>query len=370
MDDKILKFVIIVLANIPLAYFVLRWIFKKSIMFTISFWLVLLMVLISLTSYTVGKVGLYAAYIFAPINFIVGVLVFVAINKVLRKPLDDSIKKIEKMSEGDLNIDIAMSDNKNELGILNNSLFNLVKSMIKIVKVIKQNSEELFVSSNHINDFALNLSQNSSEQAASIETISSTMEEISTKIKQNANDSQVISTRAMRTQEDMLEVKKDSHSAVKGNTLINEKITIINDITFQTNILALNAAVEAARAGEFGKGFSVVASEVQKLAELSKNAAEEIISLSKNTKVLSDKAENSLSTIIPEIEEVAKLFKNIAESSINQNLATVQANEAIRQLNNVAQRNAATSEELSGLSEDMHSKAKQLKNSIAYFKLK
>ncbi len=330
MDDKILKFVIIVLANIPLAYFVLRWIFKKSIMFTISFWLVLLMVLISLTSYTVGKVGLYAAYIFAPINFIVGVLVFVAINKVLRKPLDDSIKKIEKMSEGDLNIDIAMSDNKNELGILNNSLFNLVKSMIKIVKVIKQNSEELFVSSNHINDFALNLSQNSSEQA----------------------------------------VKKDSHSAVKGNTLINEKITIINDITFQTNILALNAAVEAARAGEFGKGFSVVASEVQKLAELSKNAAEEIISLSKNTKVLSDKAENSLSTIIPEIEEVAKLFKNIAESSINQNLATVQANEAIRQLNNVAQRNAATSEELSGLSEDMHSKAKQLKNSIAYFKLK
>jgi methyl-accepting chemotaxis protein len=150
---------------------------------------------------------------------------------------------------------------------------------------------------------------------------------------------------------------------------IAEKITIITDIAFQTNILALNAAVEAARAGEYGKGFAVVASEVRTLAERCRLAAEEIDVLSKNGVTISENAGQKLELAVPGIQKTTQLVQEIVASCMEQNSGVNQVNTAVQQLNTVTQRNAAISEELATSAEEMASQAEQLRDTVSYFKI-
>lgn len=103
--------------------------------------------------------------------------------------------------------------------------------------------------------------------------------------------------------------------AVDANKDIANKISIITDIAFQTNILALNAAVEAARAGEHGKGFAVVAAEVRKLAERSKLAADEIVTLAQKGLDLSQGAGKVMEEVLPKIQNTTKLVQEITAAS-------------------------------------------------------
>jgi methyl-accepting chemotaxis protein len=150
---------------------------------------------------------------------------------------------------------------------------------------------------------------------------------------------------------------------------IAEKVSIIGDIAFQTNILALNAAVEAARAGEHGKGFAVVAAEVRKLAERSHIAAGEINELTKSSVEVADKAGSQLESIVPSIQKTAKLVQEISAASIEQNSGANQINNAINQLNKVTQQNAASAEEMATSSEELSSQADSLKDLISFFKV-
>ncbi len=296
------------------------------------------------------------------------------IHRLLKHPLEASISKLKQLSDGNLNVPVQRVDNDNELGDLNNSLFVLVKNLRSVVSEINQNAENLTNVSYQINTSSQQLSERANTQVSSTEEVSLTMEEILNNAGQNTENSKITTAESAKVHDGVLEISKQSEDLVKANNLISEKISVIKEISNQTNILALNASIEAARAGKHGKGFAVVASEVRKLAERSRTAAEEIIYLFDNTKGLSDKAGNSLALITPEIEKTSELVQKLVQETIiaseEQTKGVEQVNKAVEQLNKFAQENAETSEELATSSEEMTSQAERLKKSVSYFKLK
>jgi len=358
----------VLVGSFPIAILIMRLIFKKSIMFTVSTWTVVLLYFISFTQYFTGSLGVMKAWWATPLNFLIGTFVFIYINKLLRLPLEKAISQVKQVSEGDLTLKIEESVSKNELGVLNNALKNLVQVLYNTIEEVKQNADHVAASSIQLSSSSEQMSQGATEQASSIEEVSSTMEEISANIHQNTDNSQQTESVADEANKGIIEVAERAKKATVANKDIAEKITVINDIAFQTNILALNAAVEAARAGEHGKGFAVVAAEVRKLAENSKKAAEEIVSLAQISLELSNGAGEVMVNTIPKIEQTSQLVREITAASIEQNNGASQVNNAIQQLNDITQQNASSSEELAANAEELSGRAEHLKNVISFFK--
>ncbi|MBN2273464.1 MAG: hypothetical protein JXR41_13145 [Bacteroidales bacterium] len=366
--NEYLRQALVVIGGIPVAYLILKLIFRKSIMFTFSFYIVLFIFYITFADLVQYKLGGIHMLWITPLNFALGTVVFIIINNLLRKPLDNAISQVKAVSEGNLDIKIQETKAQNELGILNNSLAELVSNLHNIIMKIDRNADHLHAASQQISNASQQLSQGANEQASTVEEISSTMEQMAANIASNTENAQQTESTSQEANNGIMEVSSRAKKAVEANKTILEKITVINDIAFQTNILALNAAVEAARAGEHGKGFAVVAAEVRKLAERSKVAAEEIVSLTHESFELTNGAGEVMVNTLPTVEKTTRLIQEITASSIEQNNGANQVSSAIQQLNSVTQQNASSAEELSSNAEELSSQAEQLTELISFFK--
>lgn len=301
---------------------------------------------------------------------LIGVLFFVLINTWISKNITRSLKMgvdfAKKIAAGDLRSTIKI-DQKDEIGELAHALNEMVEKLKNIAMSITEGANNVATASEQISTTTQQLSQGASEQASSTEEVSSSMEEMVSNIQQNTDNAQQTEKISVVASQGITKVSGAAQESLSSIRQIAEKITIVNDIAFQTNILALNAAVEAARAGEHGKGFAVVAAEVRKLAERSKIAADEIISLSNHSVKTTEEAGMLMSEIIPEIEKTAKLVQEISAASMEQNSGADQINNAIQQLNQVTQQNAAASEEMATGSEELANQSEQLREIVSFF---
>ncbi|MGB9747464.1 MAG: methyl-accepting chemotaxis protein [Bacteroidales bacterium] len=298
------------------------------------------------------------------LSLIIGLLVSGGITRPLKK----GVQFAKALSEGDLTakLDIQQRD---EIGQLAMALSDMADKLHEVVSTVIYGANNVLMASKQISSSAQEMSQGANEQASSTEEVSSSMEEMVANIQQNTENARQAERIAIEGSEGIKKGNQATILAVESMKLIADKVKIIGDIAFQTNILALNAAVEAARAGEHGRGFAVVAAEVRKLAERSRVAADEIDKLTREGVNQAEAAGKMLQEIVPEIEKTARLIQDVAAASIEQQSGADQINNAIQQLNQIVQQNAASSEEMASSAEELNSQAQQLNDAVSYFKL-
>ena len=284
------------------------------------------------------------------------------------KPIKKAVDLARQIAGGNLTATIEV-DRNDEIGVLTSALQEMVVKLKDIIGNVISGADNIAAASQQLSSTSQALSEGASEQAASVEEVSTTIEQMTSNIEQNSQNASQTEKISVIAFDGMNDVASHASQAVVAERTIADKIKIINDIAFQTNILALNAAVEAARAGEHGRGFAVVAAEVRKLAERSKVAADEIISLSVKSLDLAEGAGKRMMEIMPELGKTTRMVQEISAASSEQSNGSMQINSAIQQLNIVAQQNVAASEQISSSAEQMAAQAEQLQEIIAYFKL-
>lgn len=307
------------------------------------------------TSITIGVVGLILLYL---------IIAFIAASII--GPVNESVEFARSIARGNLSVEISHKYD-DEIGELSASLSEMAGNLKNIIGEIAQSADDIAESSSVLSSSSVDLSNGSSNQAVSSEEISSSMEEMVANIHQNSDNAKQTEIIAIRSAEGIRKGYETTRTSVDSMKSIAEKIQIIDEISRQTNILALNAAIEAARAGEHGKGFSVVASEVKKLAERSQKAASEIIELTRHTVQLATRSGEELDTIIPDIEKTALLVQEIASSSLEQISGAEQVNKAIQELNEVTQQNTQTATIFSSNAANLAQLSSRLKELISYF---
>lgn len=313
-------------------------------------------------------------------SYFILVLLFLAIVAVnglfsyfiivsITAPLKQGVDFAKQIANGNLSSEFVFK-NDDEIGMLAKSLTEMAAKLNHVVKSVAAGSAQITLSSEDFRNTAQHLSEGVNQQATSIEEISASVEEMTSNIQQNASNAKQTEGISTLSHTGIINLAGHTQKNVESNRIVSDKIKIINDIAFQTNILALNAAVEAARAGEQGRGFAIVASEVRKLAEKSKLAADEITQITNSNLVLAEETGSKMVIILPDMKKATELVVEIAASSLEQTSGAEQINNAIQHLNDVTQQNATSSEELAKNAGQLAKQAKQLNEVIAYFTTK
>ncbi|UGQ16336.1 methyl-accepting chemotaxis protein [Borrelia sp. RT5S] len=308
------------------------------------------------------------------IGFVVTLFALGLVTVYLVSRLGSSLNGILNYSERLASGDFTVTDNPLkwetlELYRLYENLELLRTNFSSIARGVIENLDYLYENAIQIANASQNLSSGAVEQASTLEEMTANIEQISQGVSENTESASTTESIAVNTNERTKGGHKSVVKAIKAMEVITDKIGIIDEITRQTNLLALNASIEAARVGDKGKGFEVVAAEVRKLADQSKDSAREIIDIAHKSLTIASRAGNNFEQIVPGMEETARLVKNITRESSNQSNQIGQFKNAIEQVSQLVQTTASSSEELSAMSEKMLESVKDLKESVDYFKV-
>ncbi|MFY1113319.1 MAG: methyl-accepting chemotaxis protein [Methanosarcinaceae archaeon] len=346
--------------------------------------------------------------------FLGGFLVFVILN-LYRKPIYELLDASEKISEGDLTVEIK-GTSRSEISLLSKAFGNMVANLRQLIREVQKgslhlatlseemsaSSEEVASASRKISDTATEISHGAEMQTSKIVDITHAMQDMTHNIQEVADNTQKVSKNTNfvnDTVNNIGNVSKEvlvkmgriqssvdeTESVIKGLDVkswqINEIVALITGIADQTNMLALNAAIEAARAGEHGKGFSVVADEVRKLAEESGGAAKNIsglideirtvigdtvesIEASKgDVKVGSSSVKEALEMvngIVSTVNEITNMIEDVAAATEEQSASIEEITSTLEDISSISEQSAAGTQEAAAALEEQSASMSEL----------
>ncbi|EMH4917567.1 Tar ligand binding domain-containing protein [Serratia marcescens] len=304
------------------------------------------------------------------------------LRTMLVQPLNQIRSHFERIAAGDLATPIQVYG-RNEISMLFASLQRTQQSLIGTVGAVRDGAESILLGLQEIAEGNNDLSSRTEQQAASLEQTAASMEQLTATVKQNADNARQASqlardasATAAKGGELAGDVVTTMHDIANSSQKIGAITSVIDGIAFQTNILALNAAVEAARAGEQGRGFAVVAGEVRNLASRSAQAAKEIkvlidesVSRVKHGSVLVENSGATMQDIVRSVTRVTDIMGEIASASDEQSRGIEQVTQAVTQMDQVTQQNAALVEESASAATALEEQAITLADAVAVFRL-
>jgi methyl-accepting chemotaxis protein len=305
------------------------------------------------------------------------------VTRSITRPMAEAVHLARRVAAGDLDQQVTLRS-QDECGQLLQALGDMSESLTHIVGRVRQGADTMATATSQIAAGNLDLSSRTEEQASALEQTSASMQELAQTVKQNFESGQHANRLAESASEVAVKGGAVVSQVVQTMEAINESsrriadiIGVIDGIAFQTNILALNAAVEAARAGEQGRGFAVVASEVRNLAGRSATAAKEIKGLiidsvsnvSEGCKLV-EQAGSTMDEIVVHVRRVADLMREITEASQDQTSGIEQISQAVGQMDQVTQQNAALVEESAAAAQSLEHQSKQLQEAVSVFRLR
>lgn len=291
----------------------------------------------------------------------------------------DARTALRRVAEGDLSDDQWLSK---PLGLMA-ELQRMRQSLRELVQQVQAASAEMLHASSEIAQGNADLSMRTESQASALEETAASMEQLNVTVRQNADSAQTANHLAHSASDvaqqggAVVERVVDTMKGISASShRIADIINVIDSIAFQTNILALNAAVEAARAGEQGRGFAVVASEVRALAKRSADAAKEIKDLITTSlervesgSTLADQAGGTMQDMVGAIRRVTDIMEEISAASREQSAGVAQVGEAITQMDQATQQNAALVEESAAAAQGLRHQAESLLQAVSRFQL-
>ena len=287
----------------------------------------------------------------------------------------------QRVGAGDLSVPIELRPG--DTASLMAELKTMQQRLSTVVARVRQSSDEVATSSVEITRGNSDLSARTEQQASALEQTAASMEELGATVRQNAESArqgnqlaQGASAVAVQGGAVVAQVVSTMKGINEASRKIADIISVIESIAFQTNILALNAAVEAARAGDQGRGFAVVASEVRSLAGRSAEAAKEIKKLISASvaqvaqgTVQADQAGATMAEVVSSIHRVTGIMGEISAASNEQAIGVAQVGEAVTQMDQATQKNAALVDEMAAAASSLNTQAQDLVQTVAVFKL-
>ena len=310
------------------------------------------------------------------------VILFLLVRANVTRPLARAEEAARRIAKGELDVQLDIH-NKDEIGLVLRALNGISNNLSGVVGQVRMGAEQIATASNEIAAGNLDLSSRTEEQASSLEETAASMEQLSSAVRQNADNAAQANQMALAASgiaakggEVVAQVVDTMGSINQSSRKIVDIISVIDGIAFQTNILALNAAVEAARAGEQGRGFAVVAQEVRNLAQRSATAAKEIKALIDDSVSKVDigskqveQAGSTMQEVVVSVRRVTDIMAEISTASEEQRAGIGQVHEAIAQMDQVTQQNAALVEEAAAAAHALQDQAADLEQVVRIFKL-
>jgi methyl-accepting chemotaxis protein len=302
--------------------------------------------------------------------FIVGFLIIVYITRRLIHQLGGEPAEVNALAKdvANGNLSTSIDLDKTYKGLKGNIIDVIVK-LRSIVDLINRSSALIKETSVDINQKSLEMADGTHQQASAAEESSASMEQITAAITLSQNNVDQTSEIIQQADQDVLVSQNKIIENVDNIKSINEQIKIISDIAYQTNLLSLNAAVEAAKSGDIGNGFAVVATEIKKLAERSRDSSITITKIADSTLKSVLKSKDKINSIVPDIQKTSTLMLDISTSTQEQVLGATQINLAIQNLNEVIQKNQTIANEVAEGSVKLDKHADSLKETMSFFQV-